>query len=463
MRQHDSPAPRNARICRGAARPGQQPVRRAAHRLGPALSATGLAASTRLLLGGLAWLTGCFLLVWIFFTPPPSGPPQDAAPFLGPAPLPTTVPRADTMGRLDALVAQTLPLALPRARWQRTLVPPKDAPADLPLREDITPRRYTVTGPCAPLRLGLALLAAVRATAWPAPPAAGPAHGMAAFPAAGVPDVVWSRAGVLEIRVNGRASHSFHFPGREGVLMDLAQPPALPAMAVIMDDMGQSLEAAQALAALPFPVTLAIWPHAPLAAETARLAEERRMDSLVHLPMEALPRPDGRRPDPGRGALLTHMDAHHLSLTLEEDLQSLPTAIGLNNHMGSAFTGNADACRRLCALLAGRGYLVLDSVTRPQARLAAAAREAGLIAVARDVFLDTRRETRAVLQALDAAARTARRQGWAVAIGHPYGATLAALRAWPDAGGVALVPLRRLVWHWARQHYAHPPIHPNKE
>lgn len=91
-----------------------------------------------------------------------------------------------------------------------------------------------------------------------------------------------------------------------------------------MDDMGQRLEAAEALTALPFPVTLAIWPHAPLAAETARLTEERRLDSLIHLPMEALPRPDGRRPNPGPGALLTHMDARHLALTWKKTSRPCP-------------------------------------------------------------------------------------------------------------------------------------------
>ena len=426
------------------------------------MSPPGLPASTRLFLGGLAWLAGCFLLVWLL-TPQQFPAPKAELPHL-PTGLPAPEEPASVaiLQHLDALVEQILPQALPRARWQRSLTPPLGAVDTPALPANAAPRRYTVTGPCAPLRLALALLAALHhgpEGAFAARPTPAQSH-----PATFQTDVLRTAAGVLEIRVNGRLSHSFHFPGRENILMDLAHPPTLPALAVVMDDMGQRLEAAEALTALPFPVTLAIWPHAPLAAETARLAEERRLDSLIHLPMEALPRPDGRRPNPGPGALLTHMDARHLALTLEEDLQALPTAIGLNNHMGSAFTGDVDACRRLCALLAGRGYLVLDSVTRPHALLAAAARQTGLVSAERDIFLDSHRDPQAVLQALDAAAHTARRRGWAVAIGHPYGVTLAALRAWSDSGGVALVPLRRLVWFWARQQYAAPFIHPtNKE
>lgn len=107
--------------------------------------------------------------------------------------------------------------------------------------------------------------------------------------------------------------------------------------------------------------------------------------------------------------------------------------------------------RRLCSLLAGRGLFVLDSVTQPASRLEREARAAGLISTSRSVFLDTRREVAAISAALDAAARKARAQGFAVAIGHPYPETLQALRRWQDKAGVAVVPLRRLIWHLAQK------------
>ena len=67
----------------------------------------------------------------------------------------------------------------------------------------------------------------------------------------------------------------------------------------------------------------------------------------------------------------------------------------------------------------------------------------------RDVFLDTHRQTPAILEALDQAANRARSRGYAIAIGHPYAETLSALRAWQNKEGVALVPLRRLIWSLA--------------
>ena len=118
--------------------------------------------------------------------------------------------------------------------------------------------------------------------------------------------------------------------------------------------------------------------------------------------------------------------------------------------MGSAFTGDISLCRTLAGMLVGHGLAVLDSVTRPDPQLALAAKEAGLVGLARDVFLDTRRDTAAILSALDAAAARARAQGMAVAIGHPYPETLRALRDWQDKDGVAVVPLRRVLWKLAQ-------------
>ena len=207
----------------------------------------------------------------------------------------------------------------------------------------------------------------------------------------------------------------------------------------------------EALAALPYPVTLAIWPRAPHARATADVAAQRRLDVMAHVPMEPLARADGKRPQPGPGALRTDMDPGQIRAALADNLSALPSAMGLNNHMGSAFTGSAASCRRLCAWLEGMGFFVLDSLTTPDSQLGVQTRALGMVSAVRDVFLDTRRQTPDILSALDQAAAKARARGYAVAIGHPYEETLRALRTWQDKEQVALVPLRRLVWRLAQE------------
>ncbi|WP_417292240.1 divergent polysaccharide deacetylase family protein [Desulfovibrio porci] len=420
---------------------------------GPLGSDGGLRASSRLGLGGLVWLL-CSLVFSLWLGDGLNVP--DVAERGGPA---ASDARIDAVGRqaappmgerearlalagLDALVIRTLPQALPFARWRREEeLPPGVA--------DAGARRYRITGPCAPLRLAVALLEKLH-------PAE--ASDFSALSAAGRdalrPRLAWTDEGVLEIRLNGRLSHSFQFPGRERELADLARPMPTAALVLVIDDLGRSLEAAEALAALPFPVTLAVWPLAPKTGATAALAGQMGLDCLVHLPMEPLPRADGSRPKPGPGALFADMSPQALAAVLELDLAAAPMALGLNNHMGSRFTGSASASRLLCAQLAGRGFVVLDSLTQPHSRLAEAARAAGLVSVSRAVFLDTRRESSAVLAALDAAAARARSAGFAVAIGHPYPETLSALRRWQDKAATPVVPLRRLVWHLAQRQAA---------
>ncbi|WP_165174801.1 divergent polysaccharide deacetylase family protein [Desulfovibrio sp. ZJ369] len=419
----------------------------------PLGSGGGPRASTRLGLGGLLWLLACFAFsLWL--APQAGAPlePRTAAPDPSRAGQ-VLHDQGDTAAaqariRLDAVVAQALPLALPAAQWRLELTdaqagPAVPKPAGNALPQDPLPRRYLITGPCAPLRLGVALLqrfSAGQAVSWAGTAARNPR-----------PQVLWTEQGALEIRLGGRLSHVFRFPGREAALADLARPLPRPALVLVIDDLGQSLEAAEALAALPFPVTFAIWPRSPAAAQTAALAGQRRLDSLLHLPMEALPRADGFRPRPGPDALRVDMRLPALRAVLEEDLKALPTAVGLNNHMGSRFTGNAAACSRLCSLLPDRGLFVLDSLTQAGSALEREARAAGLISASRALFLDTRRDVAAISAALDAAARTAREKGFAVAVGHPYPETLRALRCWQDTAGVAVVPLRRLIWHLAQQ------------
>ncbi len=408
----------------------------------------GLCASDWLGLGGLAWLV-CALAFSLWWGEELTAPDTaeenslaavsaveiDAA---GQQPTPSVHEREArfTLDRVEALVIQTLPRALPLAHWRREEEPPSGV-------AETDARRYRIAGPCAPLRLAVALLEKLRAAA--------------AADSSLLPRLAWTDEGVLELRLNGRLSHSFHFPGRERELADLARPMPAAALVLVIDDLGQSLEAAEALAALPFPVTLALWPRASGTGAAANLAGQRGLDCLVHMPMEPLPRADGSRPKPGAGALFTDMSPQALAAALEPALSAVPTALGLNNHMGSRFTGSASASRQLCAQLAGRGFAVLDSLTSPHSRLAEAARAAGLVSVTRAVFLDTNRKTDAILAALDAAAARARSGGFAVAIGHPYPETLSALRRWRDKAGTAVIPLRRLIWHLAQRQTSEEP------
>lgn len=391
----------------------------------------GPCASARLLLGGVLWFCLCLgLCLWLVS--------REGGAVLVDGDGQPVLATGDWLrhrDRLDDLMRQTLPRVMPGCRL-----------LTMPGFSEQEARHYRVEGDGAPLRLALALQERLCQEVL----RTGPDGGRLLADDVPLPRLRWTDDGVLEAVVDGRTCLVLHFPGWEAMLATLSRPMPEPALVLVMDDMGQKLEPAEQLASLPFPVALALWPHAPARRPVQQVARDMGMDVLLHMPMEAMPRKNGSAPDPGPGALETDMDAYAMEHALDRALAQVPTALGFNNHMGSGFTGRRDACRMLAGLAYGRGLFVLDSVTRGNSQLETSMVRQGIVTASRHVFLDDPQGTDKVLAALDKAARLARRQGIAIAIGHPHDSTLRALERWENREGVAVVPLRRYVWHLAQ-------------
>ncbi|MEJ2033484.1 MAG: divergent polysaccharide deacetylase family protein, partial [Deltaproteobacteria bacterium] len=203
--------------------------------------------------------------------------------------------------------------------------------------------------------------------------------------------------------------------------------PKLPRVAIVIDDMGIHKETGAQLLALNLDLTFSFLPYAPHTRTLARIAKRRGRDVLLHLPMEP---DDAERWDPGLGALYLAMPAATLRMHFEKDLSMVPMAIGVNNHMGSKFTTDRKAMRTVLSLFRPRGLFFLDSLTTSASVGYQVARKIGVPARRRDVFLDNVQERAAVERQIDTLIRVARKNGSAVAIGHPHPATVAALTAY---------------------------------
>lgn len=200
-----------------------------------------------------------------------------------------------------------------------------------------------------------------------------------------------------------------------------------PRMVVVIDDIGDNPAMAANLMELPIPVTLAILPHRPRTRAVASQAAARGIEVILHQPMQPTSYP---RVNPGPGALFTDMDTARIQATLKDNLSELPQAIGINNHMGSAFTSDAAGMAAVMPVLKARGLFYMDSVTSPTSVAPEAAHTAGVPLYRRAVFLDNVRNVRAILGQLKTAERHALKHGRAIAIGHPYTETLEALKLW---------------------------------
>lgn len=102
----------------------------------------------------------------------------------------------------------------------------------------------------------------------------------------------------------------------------------------------------------------------------------------------------------------------------------LPGAVGLNNHMGSLASENRALMDEVCGFLGKRGFFFLDSRTSAKTVGEQEAARLGLPHAKRDVFLDDKVEPHAILKQLERAVSLAKKQGYAVAIGHFKAVTL---------------------------------------
>jgi polysaccharide deacetylase 2 family uncharacterized protein YibQ len=158
--------------------------------------------------------------------------------------------------------------------------------------------------------------------------------------------------------------------------------------------------------------------------------------------------PQDKGENPGPQALLVGQDAAEVQKRLRWGLDRFDGFVGINNHMGSKFTAVEPSMRIVLAEVKARGLLFLDSRTSSQTVGARLAGAMGIPHTSRDLFLDVDDRPEAIRAQLDQAEKLAKKQGYAVAIGHPHDGTMAALEAWIPrlaARGIALVPVSAIV------------------
>lgn len=224
-----------------------------------------------------------------------------------------------------------------------------------------------------------------------------------------------------------------------------------PVISVIIDDLGDNWVAARRAVELPGELTYAILPRTPYAVDIARMAHNQGKEVMLHQPMQSI---DSRVL--GSGGLTVDMTRREFLTTLRHNIDSLPHASGINNHMGSLLTRDQRYMKWLADELNNRqGLYLIDSRTTDETVMPAQAREVGLKAIAdRDFFLDNRRDSGAIRKQFIRGVQRAKRDGSAILIGHPYPETLRALKTLLptlEREGVRLVPVSETVRHQQRK------------
>ena len=245
-------------------------------------------------------------------------------------------------------------------------------------------------------------------------------------------------------------------PWAADTVFNAGQGERLPAIALIIDDLGSTSTPGKRAISLPGPVAMSFLPGGKHTAELARLAHDNEKEVMLHLPMQALGQ-IGRHHH--NGELMADMPQPEFIDTLSRNIAAVPHVSGINNHRGSLLTQQSGNMAWLMQALHDYGELFfIDSRTTAETVAADMAQAYGVPSASRNVFLDNEPTPQAIRKQFRELVNRARADGTALAIGHPHPATLAVLaEELPRLAeqGLQLVPVsmlidrqkeRRLVW-----------------
>jgi polysaccharide deacetylase 2 family uncharacterized protein YibQ len=196
-------------------------------------------------------------------------------------------------------------------------------------------------------------------------------------------------------------------------------------VAIIIDDMGYSLEAIQEISLLQKPITVSILPYSPLAQETAQIAHRNNLEVMLHLPLESINRNEENDIE---GLIHSQMSREEIKRTMDSNLEQVPYIQGVNNHMGSKITTNEIFMNIILDAIKDKNLFFIDSRTSIKSIAYRAAQRMNIPSAYRHVFLDGESQEDYIKGQLIELFRRAQRNGKAVGIGHPTNMTLKVLR-----------------------------------
>ncbi len=202
---------------------------------------------------------------------------------------------------------------------------------------------------------------------------------------------------------------------------DIKLSPSKPQLAIIIDDVSVKSQV-QEIKDVGLPLTMSFLPPSPNRSNSAKLASKEKF-YMVHLPMEAQ---HFNKEEP---FTLRVTDTKDVILKRITELKKLfPKVKYINNHTGSKFTANEIAMNRLILVLNEQKINFIDSRTTAQTKAPKVMKNFGLKYVARDIFLDNKRDKKYIVNQIKKAIKVAKLHGTAIAIGHPHKNTLLAIK-----------------------------------
>lgn len=198
----------------------------------------------------------------------------------------------------------------------------------------------------------------------------------------------------------------------------------LGVIVLVIDDFGyRNDNISDGFLNLSIPITCAIIPGHTASKKFAEKAVSYGKEVIIHMPMES----ENYSPGEDEYKLLTSMTSELLENKLIQAFESLPEAIGMNNHQGSKATSDSKTMTVLASVLKDRGKYFIDSRTSSLTIGEKTMISFGVPTARRNIFLDNNNDLDKIEEQINKLANSAEKNGVAVGLGHARKNTLSVL------------------------------------
>lgn len=198
----------------------------------------------------------------------------------------------------------------------------------------------------------------------------------------------------------------------------------LGVIVLVIDDFGyRNDNISDGFLNLSIPLTCAIIPGHTASKKFAEKAVSYGKEVIIHMPMES----ENYSPGEDEYKLLTSMTSELLENKLIQAFESLPEAIGMNNHQGSKATSDSKTMTVLASVLKDRGKYFIDSRTSSLTIGEKTMVSFGVPTARRNIFLDNNNDLDKIEEQMNKLANSAKKNGFAVGLGHARKNTLSVL------------------------------------
>ncbi|OCL88120.1 divergent polysaccharide deacetylase family protein [Arcobacter porcinus] len=195
-----------------------------------------------------------------------------------------------------------------------------------------------------------------------------------------------------------------------------------PKLVIVIDDVVSKSQVNKILD-IGYPVNISFLPPAKNHKNSANIAKDINF-YMIHFPLQA-----SKAFKNFEENTLNIADSYQKIETRVKQLRAwYPNAIYTNNHTGSVFTENYEAMDKLFRALKKHNFIFVDSRTSPNSVAKELSVKYKFPYIVRDVFLDNNRNYDDILKQLKESISIAKKQGFAIAIGHPYDITFKVLK-----------------------------------